>query len=59
MNTNTPVDFSVYFTKLRDNMENVLDNAFQSVHNVSAEGRLTALHDWCESYAEQKVLGLI
>lgn len=59
MNTNTPVDFSVYFTKLRDNMENGLDDAFQSVHNVSVEGRLTALHAWFESYAEQKVLGLI
>ena len=38
MNTNTPVDFSVYFTKLRDNMENGLDDAFQSVHKSEASG---------------------
>lgn len=59
MNTNTPADFSVYFTTLRDNMEKGLDDAFHTVHNVSVEGRLTALHAWFDSHAEQKVLGLI
>lgn len=53
------LDFSSYFAALRDNMEKGLDPAFTAVHNVSVEGRLTALHAWFDSSAEQKLLGLI
>lgn len=53
------LDFPTYFTTLRDNMERTLDPSFQTVRNVSVNDRLTALHAWFDSLAEQKLLGVI
>lgn len=53
------LDFPTYFTTLRDNVERTLDPTFQTVRNVSVSGRLTALHAWFDSIAEQKLLGVI
>ena len=59
MQTNKTPDLSTYFAAFRDNLEAGLDKAFNSMRNVSVEGRLTALHAWFDSDSEQKVLGVI
>lgn len=55
----TQMDFPNFFVAFRAHMEQSLDPAFQTAHNLLICDRLAALHAWFDSRVEAKVLGLI